>query len=195
MGFAMLESVGSQGIETSMSTSTPDPAAAQRPGLNQAVTGLVPPQVAEAHIRTAWPAVTDVSPGLAGLGAKLIRTKVLAPLAWLLLAPLYFKKIMPFVAKRYTLTNRRLMIQRGLKPKPRHEIALADIDDVNLVESSFSPFFRAADLEVISGGQVKLKLTGVPEPEAVRRSILNAVMAWVPGKAAKSLPMIPASAK
>lgn len=177
-----------------MSTTTPVPSAVQRPGLNQAVSGLVPPLVAEANIRTAWPAVTDASPALAALGATLIRTKLLAPLAWLLLAPLYFKKILPFLAKRYTLTNRRLMIQRGLKPKPKQEIALADIDDVNLVESSYSSFYKAADLEVISGGQVKLKLTGVQEPECFRRSVLNAVMAWVPGKAAKFLVMIPASA-
>jgi uncharacterized membrane protein YdbT with pleckstrin-like domain len=178
-----------------MSTSTPEPSTVQRPGLNQAITVLVPPQTAEAQIRIAWPAVTDASSGIAALGATLTRTRILAPLAWLMMAPLYFKKILPFLAKRYTLTNRRLIIQRGLKPKPTHEIALADIDDVHLVESSFSPFFKAADLEVISGGKVKLKLTGVQEPEAFRRSILNAVMAWVPGKAAKGLPMIPASAK
>jgi uncharacterized membrane protein YdbT with pleckstrin-like domain len=178
-----------------MSTSTPEPSAVHRPGLHQAINGLVPPQTAESQIRVAWPAVTDVSPAIAALGATLIRTRFLAPLAWLMLAPLYFKKILPFLAKRYTLTNRRLIIQRGLKAKPTHEIALADIDDVTLVESSFSSFYRAADLEVISGGQVKLKLTGVPEAEAFRRSVLNAVMAWVPGKAAKGLPMIPASAK
>src|SRR5262249_3344462 len=103
------------------------------------------------------------------------------------------KKILPFLAKRYTLTNRRLMIQRGLKPKPRQQVKLEDIDEVRLVESSFSPFFRAATLEVVSGGKVVLTLTGVPEPEAFRRSVENAVMAWVPAKA-KALKVILASA-
>jgi hypothetical protein len=173
-------------------SATPEASAVHRPGLKQAVTGVVPPQTAEATIRTAWPAVTDASAPLAGLGATLTRTRILAPLAWFLMAPLYFKKVLPFLAKRYTLTNRRVMVQRGLKPKPRQEVALADIDEVRLVESTYSAFYRAADLEVISGGQVKLKLTGVQEPEAFRQSILNAVMAWVPGKA-KALPMIPAS--
>src|SRR5688572_17189570 len=98
--------------------------AIKRPALLQAITGVVPPQVAEANIRTTWPAVTEVSSGLAALGAKLIKTRILAPLGWLLLAPLYFKKILPFVAKRYTVTNRRVMIQRGLKPKPSREVKL-----------------------------------------------------------------------
>ena len=98
------------------------------------------------------------------------------------MAPLYFKKILPFVAKRYTLTNRRLMIQRGLKPRPRQQVALADIDDVRLVDNSYNSFYRAGDLEVIGGGQVKLKLTGVPAPESFRRSILNALAPGCPAR-------------
>jgi hypothetical protein len=174
-----------------MSATTPD--TPQRPGLIQAVTGLVAPETAEVQIRTAWPAVTDASAGIANLGRALIKTKILAPLAWMMLAPLYFKKILPFLAKRYTLTNRRLTIQRGLKPKPKQEVKLEDIDEVRLVESSFSAFYRAATLEVLSRGQVVLTLGGVPEPEAFRQSILNAVMAWVPAKA-KALKVVLASA-
>ena len=177
-----------------MSTSTPEPAAARKPATGQAVTGVVPPELAEATIRTAWPSVTEASPGIARLGRALIRTIVLAPLAWLLLAPLYFKKVLPFLAKRYTLTNRRLMVQRGLKPRPRQEVALADIDEVRLVEGSFNPFFRSATLEVVGKGQVVLTLPGVPEAEGFRQSVLNALMAWVPAKAS-ALPMIPASAQ
>ncbi len=174
-----------------MSATTPE--SPQRPGLKQAITGLVPPLVAESQIRTVWPAVTDASAAGANLGRVLIKTKLLAPLGWFVLAPLYFKKILPFLAKRYTLTNRRLTIQRGLKPKPRQQVLLEDIDNVRLVESSFSSFYRSATLEVISNGQVVLTLGGVPDPETFRRSIMNAVMAWVPGKA-KALGMIPASA-
>jgi uncharacterized membrane protein YdbT with pleckstrin-like domain len=174
-----------------MSATTPD--TPQRPGLKQAVTGVVPPQTAEVQIRTVWPAVTDASPGLANLGRAMMKTRILAPLAWFMLAPLYFKKIMPFVAKRYTLTNRRLMIQRGLKPKPKQEVKLEDIDEVRLVESTFNAFYRAATLEVISRGQVVLTLGGVTDPETFRQSILNAVMAWVPAKA-KLLKVILASA-
>ncbi len=184
-------------MSTSTSESIPDGEAPKprRPGLNQPVTGVVPPQIAEGKIRTTWPSVTATSPARAKIGRALTRTVVLAPLAWLLLSWPYFKKVFPLfgLQKRYTLTNRRLMVQRGVRARPKQEVALADIDDVRLVEDSYNPFYRAATLEVLSGGKVVLTLTGVPEPEAFRQSILNAVYAWVPGKS-RALPMIPASA-
>jgi hypothetical protein len=63
------------------------------------------------------------------------------------------------------------------------EVALEQIDDVRLVEGSGDQFYFSATLEVISGGQVKMILPGVPEPEGFRHAVLNAVKAWVPGKA------------
>jgi hypothetical protein len=159
-----------------------------------AVTGLVPPERGEAIIREAWPSVA--SGGLSRLAHKLMRTIILAPVAWLLLLPLFLKKIglLPFAARprRYTLTNRRLMIQKGLKPKPLQEIPLAAIDDILIDEASKNNFYRCADLEVWSQGKMALKLTAVPEAESFRRAVINAYKAWVPGKA--SGPFIPASA-
>lgn len=157
----------------------------------QAVAGLMPPELGEAMIREAWPSVVSGS-GLATLAEKLMKSIVLAPLGWLLLAPLFGKKLMPFLCKRYTLTNRRLMIRRGIKPKPVQEVALADIDDVRLVPDSYSRFYRAGTLEVVSKGQVVLTLPAVPEPEGFRHAVINAYKAWVPGKA-KGL-FLPASA-
>ena len=160
----------------------------------QVVTGLVPPQVGEALIRQEWPSVA-ATPAVAGLGRAVMSRpylRVLAPLTWLLMAPLYFVKILPFLAKRYTLTNRRLMIQRGLKPRPTHEVALADIDEVRLRTDANSAFYRAGTLEILSKGQVVLTLPGVPEPESFRHAIVNAYKAWVPGRA--NAPIVPAKA-
>jgi hypothetical protein len=78
----------------------------------QAVTGVVPPDVGEAMIRQAWPSVTTM-PGVATLCEKLMRTIILAPLAWAILALPYFKKVLPITAKRYVLTNRRVMALHG----------------------------------------------------------------------------------
>jgi hypothetical protein len=158
----------------------------------QAVTGLIPPQVDEALIRQTWPSVA-ASSGIARLGQALTRTIVLAPLGWVIMAVPYFVKVLPGMARRYTLTNRRVMIQRGIKPSPTAEVALADIDEVRIMTGSYSEFFRAATLEIISKDRVALTLPGVPEPESFRQSVLNACLAWVPGKATK-VPFIPASA-
>jgi hypothetical protein len=162
-------------------------------GQRQAVAGLMPPQLGEALIREAWPTVVGYQAGLSRLGERLMKTIILAPLGWLLMAPLFGRKFMPFLCKRYTLTNQRLMIQRGLKPHMVEQIPLADIDDVRLVEGTYDPFYLSGDLEVISGGQAHMKLIGVPEPESFRRAVVDAVKAWVPSKAKG--PFLPASAK
>jgi hypothetical protein len=158
----------------------------------QAVTGVVPPEMGEAKIREVWPSVA-MFPAIAGLGQKLTRTIILAPLAWLLMSLVYFGKLLPFLATRYTLTNRRLMIRRGWKGTPSHEIALSAIDDVRVVNDAHSDFFRAGNIEIAEGSKVALTLPGTPEAEAFRIAILNARNAWVPGKA-KTMPFIAASA-
>jgi hypothetical protein len=167
-------------------------AAVSVPSTRQAVTGVVPPELGEAMIREVRPTVLAGGAALPGLARMLMRTIVLAPVGWLILAPLFAKKLLPFVCERYTLTNRRLMIQRGLKPAPVREVSLRDIDDVRLVDASRDTFYLSGTLEVVSGGKVVLTLPGVPEPEGFRRAIRNAVSAWVPGKPAG--PFDPASA-
>lgn len=157
----------------------------------QPVTGLTPPQVGEAWIRVAWPSVAAY-PAVAALGRKLILSIFAAPLGWLVMAPFYFRKVLPFVATRYTLTNRRVMIQHGLMPAAVAEVPLADIEEVRVVTDDNSDFFRSATLELVSKGQVKLTLPGVREPEGFRQAILNACLAWVPDRAKQWMTFAPA---
>jgi hypothetical protein len=169
------------------------PAANGQKSPHQAIAGLMPPQLGEAMIREAWPTIRGVQSGVAALGARLIQTIFLAPLGWMLNGLLLGKKFAPMICQRYTLTNRRLMIRRGWKPAPVQEIALTDIDDVQLVADSYDAFYRSGDLEVTSAGKVVLKLAGVPEPESFRQAIINAVKAWGGPDKLKG-PFIPASA-
>jgi hypothetical protein len=159
----------------------------------QAVAGVVPPQQGEAKIREAWPSVAR-APAVANLGRLLTRTILLAPVAWLLMSLLYFAKVLPITARRYTLTNRRLMVRKGWSGKVGREVALGDIDEVRLVTDANSTFFRAGTLEILSKNQVVLKLPGTPEPDSFRLAILNACNAWVPGRSSKAVPFQPASA-
>jgi hypothetical protein len=158
----------------------------------QVVAGVVPPELGEAKIREAWPSVAS-HPSLASLGRALTRTVVLAPLAWLLMSAAYFGKLLPLVGRRYTLTNRRVMIRKGWKAVPIREVALADIEDVRMVLDANSDFFRAGNLEIVARGQVALTLVGVPEPEGFRHAIINARNAWVPNRPRGAF--VPASAK
>jgi hypothetical protein len=150
----------------------------------QAVTGLVPPQVGEALIRETWPSVIATPLALLARPTQVMTEIVyLRPLVWLtwplLLLP-FLLKIMPFVARRYMLTNRRLLVGRFGRTRPIHEIALADIQDVRIAPGSFNAYYRSATLEVLSKGAVALRLPGVPDPESFRLAILNACNAWAP---------------
>jgi hypothetical protein len=147
----------------------------------QVVTGVVPPQLGEALIREAFPSVAAM-PAVATLGRTLICSIALAPLGWFLMLPFYFLKVLPGFSRRYTLTNRRVMLRRGIKPVPSEEVKLSEIDDVRVVKDANSKFFRAGTLEIVSGGKTVLTLPGVPEPDAFRIAILNACRAWAPGR-------------
>lgn len=149
--------------------------------ITQAVTGVTPPQLGEALIREAFPSIQAIPP-VATLGRTFIMSFVLAPLGWALMLPFYFMKVLPFLARRYRLTNRRVTISSGLKPVVTQEIALGDIEDVRVVSDDNSKFFRAANIELVSGGKVALTLPGVPDVESFRHAIINACRAWAPGR-------------
>jgi hypothetical protein len=172
-------------------TPQPQPDSKPAPSRRPPVTGVVPPSLGEALIREVRPTVAGIQPALASLAKGLVRSIVLLPLGWMLQAPLFAMKFGPITARRYRLTNRRLMVRHGLKGTPGQEIALADIDDVRFDPNQVDPYYLSGDLEVVSKGNVVLKLAGVPEPEGFRHTILNAVKAWVPSKATG--PFVPAS--
>lgn len=160
----------------------------------QAITGLTPPKTREAVVREVRPSVA-AHPSLSAPAQRLMQSYVLAPLGWLMLAPLFPLKFAPFLCTRYTLTNRRLMIRRGLaNPRPVQEIALHDIDDVRLDPASYSPFYRSGTLEILSKGQVAMRLPGVPEPEVFRHAVFNAYTAWAPSNRTRGV-FVPANAK
>jgi hypothetical protein len=114
------------------------------------VTGVIPPQIAEARIREAWPSVAAL-PMIATIGRILTGTYVLAPLAWLIMSAGYFGKLLPIFMRRYTLTNQRLMVRKGWSGKPGEQVPLEKIDEVRIVRDANSEFFRAGNLEVLTG--------------------------------------------
>jgi hypothetical protein len=142
------------------------------------------------RIREIWPTVMRV-PAIANLGRLLNNTIILAPLGWLIMSAVYFGKVLPFIAVRYRLTDKRIMILSGWKGAIKQQVLLADIDDVVLDPDSIDQFFRSADLKIISNGQVAMTLTAVPDAESFRHAILDSRNAWVPGKV-KLLPFIAA---
>ena len=174
----------------------------------QAITGVIPPQVAEAMIATRWPGVAAYR-GPAQLGASIqelahrifmATIKLPLPLAilltvpvtvlclfmalpvWAMLAPFFFLRVVPGFGRRYAVTNQRVMIQRdkGLRRLvPSQEVKLTEMASVRVVPGSELPFYQAADLEILDpNGKRLLLLTGVGEYETFQRTIEDAWRAW-----------------
>jgi hypothetical protein len=125
-------------------------------------------------------ATDGVSFSLAVLGALLVRSGLLTPIGLLILAPLWLLKFAPFWGcKRYTITNRRLLIRRGWRPFIVQEMPLSDIAEVRLDESKIDRYFLSTELRIVDRqGQVRMTLTAVPEPASFRQSLLQAQRAW-----------------
>ena len=152
---------------------------------DQAVTGVASSR-SEALIREIWPSVTT-SPAAAGLAKRLQRSIFLAPIGWLVLAPVWGAHLLGFLpglgrlAVRYRLTNKRLAVCTGFPPKVSREVSLDRIHNVKLITEDETGFYLAATLEMLDDkGATIFTLPGVPEPESVRNSIMQAVTAWGP---------------
>jgi hypothetical protein len=80
----------------------------------------------------------------------------------------FFWQVMPFVARRYRITDRRIIIQRGLKAVDEHSVGLNDFNAVEIDVLPGQAWLRAGDVVFRKDGQEVLRLPGVPSPEAFR---------------------------
>jgi hypothetical protein len=91
--------------------------------MKQAIAGVMPAQVGEATIMTVWPSIAATGIGrlfgrLFGIraGAGFLTVGNMIALASIpIMLPLYFLRKFPFWVERYRLTNRRVIVERGVK--------------------------------------------------------------------------------
>lgn len=82
-----------------------------------------------------------------------------------------------FSAVRYTLTNRRLRLDKGVRKATAQYVLLEQIQDIGIKnENSFT---RTGDLEILVNGRVEMTLVGVRDPKPASQTILDAVHARV----------------
>ena len=92
---------------------------------------------------------------------------------------LYFWRVMPRVGSRYTLTNRRLVIEKGWPPAEHSSIGLDGFDSIDIDVLPGQEWFAAGDLRFRSGGREVFRLAGVSRPEAFRQTCLKSRLAYV----------------
>ncbi|MCA9266988.1 MAG: PH domain-containing protein [Planctomycetales bacterium] len=155
----------------------------------QAIAGVTPAQVAEATVMTIWPSICAYSSGRF-LGTlyeirfpDINRAMRLGNLIALLSVPhallLYFWKVLPWVAMKYTLTNRRVVVQRGIQGVEERSVKLDAFDAIDVVVQDGQAWFKAGDLLFKNGQREVFRLAGVNRPEAFRAACLKAHIAYV----------------
>jgi hypothetical protein len=161
--------------------------------MKQAIAGVTVPSEKEVTVMTVWPSVAAMS--LAGLPLGLMLGRLYAikagfsiftlgnlfclasiPLALVL----YFKRIGPFVGLRYRLTNRRIVVERGITGKTVDKsIGLDQFDTIDVVVEPGQQWYDAGDLVFRQGAVEKFRLDGVSRPQAFRQVCLKAHMGFV----------------
>ena len=100
---------------------------------------------------------------------------------------LYFSRIGPFVGRRYTLTNRRVVVQTGLTGsmiEGATSIPLDSFDDIRVQQRPGDRWYDAGDLEFYHGDTKVGQLVGVSRPDSFRATCLKAHSGFVGVQAA-----------
>jgi hypothetical protein len=157
--------------------------------MKQPIAGVSPSAVAEADIMTVWPSICAYPSGrflgtLYGIRFpnlnRILRLGNLIALASIPHAvALYFYKLLPYVGMRYTLTNRRVVVRRGIEGIDERSVSLDNFDAVKVDVRPGQEWFKAGDLIFLNGQREVFRLEGVSRPDAFRAACLKAHMAHV----------------
>lgn len=159
--------------------------------MSQPVAGVAPSQLSEVTAMTVWPSIAAIGPGRwlgrvcmiqAGRGFlpfNLTLGKLLAfaliPVALVLFAG----GIAPGVALRYRLTNRRLLVEKGLRPAEVRSVSLDRFNNIEIEVLPGQEWYPAGDL-IFRLDQIEtFRLQGVPRPETFRHTCLKAQQSFV----------------
>jgi hypothetical protein len=170
--------------------------------MKQAIAGVAPPELGEVTIMTVWPSIAAMRLGrvigrACGVAwppppfnvGKLLALAMI-PLA---LTLYFFRYAVPLVTSmltlgmfpvnstclRYRLTNRRLVIQKGLLPVDDRAVALDQFDAIDVLVLPGQEWYPAGELVFRQGPVEVFRLSGVSRPEAFRQVCLKAHQAYV----------------
>lgn len=147
----------------------------------QTIAGVSPPSVAETTVMTVYPSVASL--GFGKVLGRLYRIRggvgpvSIGRLAQLATIPigltLYLSMRIPWAIRRYRLTNRRVIVERGVVPRVSQFVDFDNFDSIDVVVEPGQEWYEAGDL-VFRKGQVEtFRLGGVSRPAAFRQTILD----------------------
>jgi Bacterial PH domain len=162
--------------------------------MKQAIAGVVSPEEKEVTVAIVWPSIAAFSIGrfLGQLysikaGFYIFRLGNLLALASVPLAlPLYFIKVLPVVGKRFRLTNRRLIVERGLTGKEERSVELDRFNQIDVVVRPGQAWFDAGDLVFRKDKTETFRIEGISRVEPFRQMCLKSARAYTSVKQAMS---------
>lgn len=88
-------------------------------------------------------------------------------------------RIPPWVIRRYTLTNRRVVVRKGLRARDERWVELDRFDAIEVLVRPGQQWYPAGDLIFRSGPVETFRLEGVLRPETFRQTCLKARAGYV----------------
>jgi hypothetical protein len=154
----------------------------------QPILGVMPSELVEVTCKVVWPTIGATRAGR--LVGRLAAVKLgwgefftLGKLWTLATIPISLAvfgwQLMPFVCRRYTLTNRRIIIRKGLRTVDGPWISLDEFDSIRIEVLPGQEWLHAGDLIFQRGDSEVLRLSGVSRPETFRHVCLTARTALV----------------
>jgi hypothetical protein len=144
--------------------------------MKQPIAGVVPAEIEEVDAMTVWPTIGATAAGrLVGrlaeirVGWGFLTIGNLLVLATIPISLAVFGwQLMPYVCRRYTLTNRRILIRRGLSARDERWLNLDEFDTIDIEMLPGQKWLHAGELVFKHGGMEVLRWSGVSRPETVR---------------------------
>jgi hypothetical protein len=150
--------------------------------MKQPIAGVVPPELAETRIFTLWPTIGAITAGRlvgrlasngAGYGIFTVGN-LLAVVTIPLSLAVFAWQLMPYLCRRYTVTNQRVILRCGLGAREDRWVKLDDFDTIELEILPGQQWLHAGDVVFKHGGMEVFRFAGVSRPEIVRQICLKA---------------------
>jgi hypothetical protein len=142
------------------------------------IAGVVPSELAEVTCRVVWPTIGATRLGRfvgqaaavrIGFGEFFTLGKLLALATIPLALAVFAWQLMPYVCRRYVLSNRRIIIRRGLMPVDEQWIEFDEFETVDVEILPGQEWLHTGDVVFRRSGNEVLRLSGVPRAEMFQR--------------------------
>jgi len=152
------------------------------------IPGVFPPDLEEVKVMIVWPTIGATRAGrlvgrLAGIRPPWDRLFLVGKLMAAATIPIslavFVWQLLPFVCRRYRLTNRRISIQKGLRARDQQTIGLDEFDSIGILILPGQEWLRSGELIFQHDGKEVFRLSGVSRPEPLRAACLKARTALI----------------